>query len=114
MRLAVGVLVLLAAGAAEAHGGGTDASGCHTDSSTGSYHCHGGGVVSSQAIFIIGALAVVSVISVAASAALFGVAWYLKGDDFWKDVFRSSDGAYSYRLQWEMWRSWLGHLRASS
>lgn len=24
-----------------AHGGGTDANGCHTDSSTGTRHCHG-------------------------------------------------------------------------
>lgn len=26
-----------------AHSGGTDAQGCHTDSSTGTRHCHGGG-----------------------------------------------------------------------
>lgn len=28
---------------AHAHGGGTDASGCHTNRKTGDYHCHGGG-----------------------------------------------------------------------
>ena len=28
---------------AEAHGGGLDASGCHTNHKTGDYHCHGGG-----------------------------------------------------------------------
>ena len=26
-----------------AHGGGVDANGCHTNSKTGDYHCHGGG-----------------------------------------------------------------------
>ncbi len=26
-----------------AHGGKTDASGCHTEKKTGDYHCHGGG-----------------------------------------------------------------------
>jgi hypothetical protein len=29
--------------AAFAHGGGTDANGCHTNRKTGDYHCHGGG-----------------------------------------------------------------------
>lgn len=29
--------------AAFAHGGGTDANGCHTNRKTGEYHCHGGG-----------------------------------------------------------------------
>jgi hypothetical protein len=28
---------------ASAHSGGTDASGCHNNRATGSYHCHGGG-----------------------------------------------------------------------
>jgi micrococcal nuclease len=32
----------LSPAAALAHGGGLDAKGCHTDSKTGSYHCHGG------------------------------------------------------------------------
>ena len=45
-RFAVGGLLALAAmtispGAA-AHGGRTDASGCHTESRTGERHCHGG------------------------------------------------------------------------
>jgi hypothetical protein len=30
-------------GAAGGHGGGLDRNGCHTDSRTGVYHCHGGG-----------------------------------------------------------------------
>jgi len=29
-----------------AHGGGLDARGCHTESATGEYHCHGGGSAS--------------------------------------------------------------------
>lgn len=32
---------------AEAHSGGTDAYGCHTDSSTGTSHCHNEGSTSS-------------------------------------------------------------------
>lgn len=28
-------------GAVWAHGGGTDAQGCHTNRKTGDYHCHG-------------------------------------------------------------------------
>ncbi|AKM11569.1 calcium-binding protein [Croceicoccus naphthovorans] len=31
----------IAAAPALAHGGGVDASGCHTNRSTGEYHCHG-------------------------------------------------------------------------
>lgn len=38
------VLILTTTTAAHAHSGGTDANGCHTDSSTGSRHCHGDGV----------------------------------------------------------------------
>lgn len=40
------MLALLLAFAVAGHSGGTDANGCHTDSSTGVYHCHnstGGG-----------------------------------------------------------------------
>ena len=36
MMVALGV----SAGAARAHGGGLNAQGCHTQRSTGSYHCH--------------------------------------------------------------------------
>ncbi len=36
MSLTVPVLAM-------AHGGGVDASGCHTKRATGEYHCHGGG-----------------------------------------------------------------------
>lgn len=31
-----------------AHGGRTDASGCHNDRKNGGYHCHGGGLSSSS------------------------------------------------------------------
>ena len=37
-----GLAVLFAEGA-RAHGGGTNSSGCHTNRSTGDYHCHGSG-----------------------------------------------------------------------
>ena len=40
--LASAALALAPVGAL-AHGGGLDASGCHNDSKTGGYHCHGGG-----------------------------------------------------------------------
>ena len=33
-------LLVLAAGAAVAHGGGLDADGCHHNRKTGDYHCH--------------------------------------------------------------------------
>lgn len=36
------------AGAAFAHGGRTDAQGCHHDRRSGGYHCHGGGHVQSH------------------------------------------------------------------
>jgi len=34
------VAALAGAGAASAHGGGTDARGCHYDHQRGGYHCH--------------------------------------------------------------------------
>lgn len=37
------IVALLAPARAVAHPGGTDANGCHTNHSTGNYHCHGGG-----------------------------------------------------------------------
>jgi hypothetical protein len=40
--LASAALALAPVGAL-AHGGGLDASGCHNNSKTGKYHCHGGG-----------------------------------------------------------------------
>lgn len=40
-RLMIALAVLLiGAGQAIAHSGGTDAYGCHMDHSTGLYHCH--------------------------------------------------------------------------
>ena len=58
-----------------AHSGGTDSSGCHTDSSTGSSHCHGdsggdgsGDGVSSTTMIIVGSLLAVGIA---------GIVWYL-------------------------------------
>lgn len=48
LGVAVVALVLMATGAAQAHGGRTDSSGCHTNRRTGSYHCHNGGSSSSS------------------------------------------------------------------
>lgn len=42
---------LLLAQSAAAHSGGTNASGCHTDSSTGVYHCHSSSRSSSSSSF---------------------------------------------------------------
>lgn len=41
IALSIFVIVLGASQGAQAHGGRTDRYGCHTDSVTGSYHCHG-------------------------------------------------------------------------
>lgn len=38
--IAVGLILAMAAGYAISHGGGLDRYGCHTDHSTGGYHCH--------------------------------------------------------------------------
>lgn len=38
--LAAAAVALLSPGAAFAHGGGLDASGCHHDRKRGGYHCH--------------------------------------------------------------------------
>src|SRR5687768_10161810 len=43
-KVVIQLVLLLAASAAFAHGGGTDKNGCHTNSKTGDYHCHGGGI----------------------------------------------------------------------
>ena len=47
VRLAA-LLVLSSVLSAFAHGGGTDANGCHTNRKTGDYHCHGGRQVSPE------------------------------------------------------------------
>lgn len=39
-KLLVFVLAATFASAAFAHGGGTNASGCHNDTTRGTYHCH--------------------------------------------------------------------------
>jgi hypothetical protein len=38
----VAALVLTGSGPVQAHGGGTNAEGCHNNRKTGDYHCHGG------------------------------------------------------------------------
>lgn len=40
MKKLITVALTLAASFAFAHSGGTNSSGCHTESSTGQYHCH--------------------------------------------------------------------------
>lgn len=40
MKTIVAIAIVLAAGFAQAHSGGTDSAGCHTNSKTGVYHCH--------------------------------------------------------------------------
>lgn len=40
MKFVITAVIALASTFAFAHGGGTDSSGCHTNSKTGSYHCH--------------------------------------------------------------------------
>lgn len=37
---ALTILLLMFAGLAHAHSGGTNSQGCHTDHRTGNYHCH--------------------------------------------------------------------------
>jgi len=41
--LLVALAVVAAPQFASAHGGGTNAQGCHTNRKTGDYHCHGAG-----------------------------------------------------------------------
>lgn len=38
--LALAGLLLILAGSASAHSGGTDANGCHHDHKRGTWHCH--------------------------------------------------------------------------
>lgn len=40
MKCALTILILALSLTAQAHSGGTDAAGCHTDRATGVYHCH--------------------------------------------------------------------------
>lgn len=40
MKTIIAIAFVLAAGIAQAHSGGTDRQGCHTNSKTGVYHCH--------------------------------------------------------------------------
>lgn len=42
MRSALAYLLVVAATAAFAHGGGLDSNGCHNDRKNGGYHCHRG------------------------------------------------------------------------
>jgi hypothetical protein len=52
IRLALGVLICCVAGPAFAHGGRTNAEGCHNDRKRGEYHCHGGSSYSAPSRFI--------------------------------------------------------------
>jgi hypothetical protein len=40
MKIFAALIAALACTMASAHSGGTDSSGCHTERSTGGYHCH--------------------------------------------------------------------------
>lgn len=40
MKTILAIALVIAAGFAQAHSGGTDSSGCHNDRKTGGYHCH--------------------------------------------------------------------------
>lgn len=39
-RVIIGMILAAAASLSYAHGGGTDAAGCHMNHKTGVYHCH--------------------------------------------------------------------------
>lgn len=47
--IAVLAALLMAANTSHAHGGGTNADGCHNNRSTGDYHCHGAKPAPAQA-----------------------------------------------------------------
>lgn len=40
MKTIIAIAIILAAGFAQAHSGGTDSQGCHVDHKTGIRHCH--------------------------------------------------------------------------
>jgi len=40
MRVVAAIFMMVICAASWAHGGGTDAQGCHTNRKTGDYHCH--------------------------------------------------------------------------
>ena len=40
MKTIIAIAIVLAAGFAQAHSGGTDKQGCHVDHKTGKRHCH--------------------------------------------------------------------------
>lgn len=66
-RLLVVIGTLTISPGAWAHSGGTDSSGCHTDHSTGDYHCHEGGTTASgdgNVLVVLGALVAVIGISI--------------------------------------------------
>lgn len=40
MKAFIALAIVVAASLAQAHSGGTDAQGCHTNRKTGVFHCH--------------------------------------------------------------------------
>jgi 5-methylcytosine-specific restriction endonuclease McrA len=48
LAAALAAVALMWSTPAASHGGGLDASGCHTNRKTGSYHCHGGSSASAS------------------------------------------------------------------
>jgi hypothetical protein len=49
MKRIILIGLLVVSGSSFAHGGRTDANGCHTNRKTGEYHCHGGAAHASAA-----------------------------------------------------------------
>lgn len=40
MKTIIAIALIISAGFAQAHSGGTNSSGCHNETATGTYHCH--------------------------------------------------------------------------
>ena len=85
LAIAVALIVFFLSPEAQAHSGGTDAAGCHTDNSNGSYHCHnggggggGGGALDTDALWmtliltgvVVGAILLITAVTVAVYAGL--------------------------------------------
>jgi hypothetical protein len=49
LRLFALVFAVCLSGGVQAHGGGLNADGCHTNRKTGEYHCHGSGAAAAKA-----------------------------------------------------------------
>lgn len=112
------VVVLIAAHSAAAHPGGLDSSGCHNETETGGYHCHGddgggggdGTLEAALAVWIVGCL---TVAAIAGPVAVFCISYAVvqaMSDD-------GDGGGFGFgpdvRLRYDMWRTWLYALRST-